>query len=141
MDLIVKRGSLKLPGKPVLLRQGDVVPPFAVSPHEAAALVAQGVLGPSEAPQASAKSGLPPTRGKWQHEPAALAGKTADQLRAMVLDTDPSVHVDDLSEASMVQILTADYMPVFAAPKARATDRHRPGEDALRAARRGANRA
>ena len=143
MKLIVKRGSLKLPGKrgshPTLLRFGQALPEGALSQADIDSLVKQGVLGP-ESEAVAAPAGLPPTRGKWQHDPASLAGKTADQLRAMVLDTDPSVHVDDLSEASMVQLLTSDYEPVFNAPKVQSSDRHRPPQDALNAARRGAAR-
>jgi len=145
MQYVVKIGSLLLPrakpgANPVRVARGHAVPEGALPASEIARLVAQGIIGPAEASGARIAGGLPPTRGKWQHDPASLAGKNADQLRAMVLDTDSSIHVDDLSEASMVQILTADFLPVFAAKVVRATDKHHPSADALAAARRGAAR-
>lgn len=145
MQYVVKNGSLQLPrakagATPVRIHQGQALPANALPADEIQRLLAAGVLGVAVPSAASRPQGLPPTRGKWQHDPAALAGKSVDQLRAMVLDTDSSVHVDDLSEASLVQILTADFLPVFAASVSKATDRYRPGDVSLAAALRAASR-
>ena len=144
MRLIVKQGSLQLPRsgrhRAPMLRKGDIVPPGALPREEIDRLIKAGILGVDADAVPAPAAGLPPTRGKWQHDPAALAGKSLDQLRAMVLDADASVDVDDLSEASLVQLLTSDYNPVFAAPQRKANDRHRPTPDALKVARRGAER-
>lgn len=144
MRIVVKKGSLQLPRNGALRSRrigvGDVVPAGALAQAELDRLIHDGVLGAEPEATPKPRRGLPPTRGKWQHDPAALAGKSADQLRAMVLDCDPGIDVDDLSEASMVQLLTSDYHPAFAGETAISRDRHRPDADTLRAARRGAAR-
>jgi hypothetical protein len=136
--LIVAKGTLKLPGQAVYLRRGDAVPVGAIAPAEACALLAAGILAEAE-PSGAAELGAPlEPAGRWTHDPAALAGRDADQLRAMILDGDPSIDADDLSEAAMVQLLTSDFQPSRAPRSPTSVDRHRPAPATLAAARRSA---
>ncbi len=131
-NLIVKRGTLMLPrvkrGLPsVALRPGDALPAGALADAEVARLVTQGILGPRAARAAELPAEhLPPTRGRWVHDPATLIGKTVEELMVLVVQTDPDHPVlaqgIDVDEGALIRALTADYDPLFAAGAPRADD-------------------
>src|SRR6185295_1973763 len=96
MSLVkVNKGTLKLPGQDVFVHQGQPVPDGILSAEEVEVLLAQGILAPLNPSGADVLGERLQAAGRWNHDPAALAGKSADQLRAMILDEDASVDVDD----------------------------------------------
>ena len=141
MDLIVLKGSLKLPraqpsqvGK--MVRRGEVVPPHSLPPEEVQRLLKAGIVGPRVAPVVE-KGGLPPTRGKWCRDPASLAGLSVMQLLSIVTEIDPDfAGGEELGESALVQLLTADFDQAFRLPEPpAATDKLRPSAPALERAR------
>lgn len=136
---VVKGRSVNTPGHAGvrgfrLIGPGETLP-SCFGPGDVEFLLAAGAIVAVEAPP-EPEAGLPGRVGRWRHDPAALAGRTPEQLRAMILDADPSVDVDDLSEASMVQLLTSEFEPSVAPRASASSDRHRPADQALREARR-----
>jgi hypothetical protein len=117
---IVAKSTLKVPGSGLnakFVQPGEVLPPEMLQDEaELERLVAQGLVAPETPSKAAAPQGLPPTRGKWQIDPASAAGKSADELCAMVLGIDPDFDIAELaemSEAELVRLLTSDYTPIF----------------------------
>jgi hypothetical protein len=94
------------------------------------------VIGPRVAPVV-ASAGLPPTKGKWCRDPASLAGLTVRELLAAVAEIDPEFSgAEELGEAALVQLLTADFDPAFRLPApAASADKVRPAAPALERAR------
>ena len=141
MDLIVLNGSLKLPRvKPsqvgTMVRRGEVVPPYSLPAEEIERLLKLGIVGPKAVPVVE-KTGLPPTRGKWCRDPASLAGLSVVQLLSIVTEIDPDfTGGEELGEAALVQLLTADFDQAFRLPEPPAsTDKVRPSAPALQRAR------
>lgn len=130
MELIVKRGTVKVPNRkglhPELLKQGAVVPEGMFPAADVQRLIEAGVFGPKEAPAARAGARAKP-RGKWCLDPAALAGKSMDELRIMVLEIDEDYALtEEMTETQLIQLLTSDW-DLRAKPEvAVAKDRTRP---------------
>lgn len=137
-ELIVVKGTLKIPGEDRYVRRGETVPEGAISGEAALELIEAGILAESSEDGArEARGSRSRPAGRWAYDPAALAGKTAEQLRAMVLDVQKDLDVEDLDVPALLQLLTSDFDPLGGrAPEARSADRHRPGPEALKAARR-----
>jgi hypothetical protein len=137
----VARGALKLPGQSrKFVRKGERVPAGAIPAAEVEALLAAGVLVVDEETGAEVLGEPARSAGRWRHDPAHLAGRSAEELRVMILDEDPTFDLDGLGVPDMVLILTADYEPILAVPKSESRDRHRPSDSALRVARARATR-
>lgn len=129
MELIVKRGSVKVPNRkglhPELLRQGQVVPEGMFPMADVQRLIEQGVFGEASAP--AAPSAPAKSLGKWRKDPATLAGKSLDELRIMVLEVDERYDLtEDLDEAALVRLLSKDWDPRVRQDTAVAKDRTRP---------------
>jgi len=156
MSFYVKQGVVQLPKKPGQLKpeqiiKGEIVPKGALSEEECQRLVKAGILV-ERSPESFAemRSGLPPTKGKWNHDPASLADKSIEQLRILVQETDPvdfsalNSAINDMSETEqcgwLVQQLTADFEPVFQKTPDTSDDRTRqdPKSPALRRAKEAA---
>lgn len=139
--LIVKSGSLQLPraarnSRPAYVRAGQPLPEGALPLGEVKRLLAQGILVESAPAAPAAPGGLPPTLGKWSRDPESLAGKSLEQLRVMAAEIDPDCGAEVLNEPALVQLLTADWDPVFALPEARSADRSRPSPARVARAKR-----
>ena len=141
MVLVVLKGSVKLPrvkrGEAGLhIGKGKPLPEGYLSEAEEARLVKAGILGP-DAPASVQGSPLPPTRGRWCRDPASLAGLSIGELLTAVTEIDPEFSgAEELGEAALVQLLTADFDPAFRLPSpAGSTDRNRTPEAALTRAR------
>ena len=141
MDLIVLKGSVRLPRRPgvrsgVQIGKGQTLPAGHLSPEEVLRLQQAGIIGPKVEPAAKVE-GLPPTRGRWCRDPADLAGLSVLELLYAVLEIDPEFSGgEELGEAALVQLLTADFDPAFRRPSpAPAIDRSRPAEPTLARAR------
>jgi len=135
MDLIVKRGALRLPKRAGevyrgrQIAQGQALPTdHGLLDEEVERLIEIGVLGKPEPPAEPQRREII-QKGKWCHDPASLVGKTEDVLRLMALETDPTLDaaaVGELAEADLVRLLSSDFHPVFATNPARSEDRARP---------------
>jgi hypothetical protein len=144
VELVVLKGSVKLPrmmrgelGQQIV--KGQTLPSGYLSPEEVERLLKAGILGAVVEP-VSAAAKLPPTRGKWCRDPADLAGMSTLELLTAVAEIDPNCPVlhggEELGEAALVQLLTADFEPVFRAPEpSTSVDRNRPPEGTLARAR------
>lgn len=141
--MLVAITSIKLPGIGLgvrgtkMLRAGQPIPD-SVSSALLAELVAQGLV-------VEQKPELPVEprvrhQGKWNMDPARLAGKSAEELRTLVCSIDPTIEPADLAahaEAEIVQMLTSEFDPAAPAPALSvSTDRTRPSDAALERARR-----
>jgi hypothetical protein len=141
MDLIVKKGSVRLPrtkpGRPGLaLRVGQTVPADSLPAEDVERLLKAGILGVA-VPPPEPSDPLPPRKGKWSRDPASLAGLSVKELLAAVAEIDPEFSgADDLGESALVQLLTADFDPAFRVPESsESVDRNRPSEPVLKRAR------
>lgn len=141
MDLVVQKGSLQLPRDTTVRARrigiGQVVPPQSLPPEEVERLLKAGVLAIRMEDVSHAPPTLPPTKGRWCRDPASLAGLSASELLTAVLEIDPEFSGGgELGEAALVQLLTADFDPLFSLPPAaESSDRIRPSEPSLRRAR------
>lgn len=132
--MIVLQGSVKLPSTgrgqaPVMVRRGERFPEGVLADKEIERLVAAGILGEAPRLEDRTSDGLPPTRGKWSLNPDTLIGLSAEQLRAKVTEIDAKLAADlpdEIDEAALVNILTADYDPIFDLPVPAVSDRTRP---------------
>lgn len=133
----VKRGQIRLPrgsSKRVFVNhgdfvhQGDLLPQGVFDAADIKSWLADGRIERVDvsAEDAERQSAEITARSKWSVNPAALVGKSLEDLIVMVSEIDPEYDTDELvDEAAAVTLLTSGWDPRFAeetaAPKA--TDR------------------
>jgi hypothetical protein len=109
-----------------VIGQGEIVPEGMLSPDQIAGLLEQGVIEPITT-ERETKMAESARRGKWSIDPAALAGKTLEDLIVMVVEIDPDYAIEGISSVSeAVTQLTADWHPAFREELARSSDKSRP---------------
>lgn len=141
MEYVVRK-SIKRHGKTtvgnarkLLILPGARVQSGEFPPEEEAFLINAGALVPAEEEQPAR---LPARVGRFRHDPAALAGKTIEQLRVIAMETDPRLDDAELlvmDVPSLVRLLTADFVPGQARQDG-VTDRSRPSDEKLAAAKK-----
>jgi len=142
MILKVKVGSVMLPKRKGeiarrFLLQGDTVQDGDLEPEDIERLVEDGIISIELPVAVGEKQALPPTKGKWHHDPSKLADRSLKDLRVMVHEIDPKYKLpqgfDPIDEIGMlVRILSADYDPLFTEEPPKSTDSSRPFKDTFK---------